>query len=74
MFWTGFLRRMTRRGLRGVKLVVSDGHVRLKAAISKCQKATWQRCQVDFTRNELAHATKGQRQMEAASIGMILAQ
>ncbi|MBM3486931.1 MAG: hypothetical protein FJX67_09905, partial [Alphaproteobacteria bacterium] len=31
-FWTGFLRRLRQRGLRGVKLVVSDAHVGLKAA------------------------------------------
>jgi len=73
-FWTGFLRSLTRRGLRGVKLVVSDAHVGLKAAIAKVLKATWQRCRVHFTRNVLAHATKGQRQMVAALIGTIFAQ
>jgi putative transposase len=73
-FWTGFLRSLTRRGLRGVKLVVSDAHVGLKAAISKVLKATWQRWRVHFTRNVLAHATKGQRQMVAALIGTVFAQ
>ena len=34
-FWTEFLRSLTRRGLRGVKLVVSDAHEGLKAAITK---------------------------------------
>ena len=34
-FWTGFLRKLARRGLRGVKLVVSDAHEGLKAAIVK---------------------------------------
>src|SRR4029078_3467955 len=29
-FWTGFLRSLTRRGLRGVKLVISDSHAGLK--------------------------------------------
>ncbi len=57
-----------------MKLVVSDAHVGLKAAISKMLKATWQRCRVRFTRNLLAHATKGQRQMVAALIGTVLAQ
>jgi len=73
-FWTTFLRSLTRRGLRGVKLVISDAHEGLKAAISKVLKATWQRCRVHFTRNVLAHATKGQRQMVAALIGTIFAQ
>lgn len=73
-FWTSFLRRLTRRGLRGVKLVISDAHEGLKAAIAKVLKSTWQRCRVHFTRNVLAHATKGQRQMIAAVIGTIFAQ
>jgi putative transposase len=34
-FWTGFLRSHMRRGLRGVKLVISDVHEGLKAAVSK---------------------------------------
>ena len=43
-FWTSFLRSLTRRGLRGVKLVISDDHEGLKAAVAKLLKATWQRC------------------------------
>jgi transposase-like protein len=57
-FWTDFLRTLARRGLRGVKLVVSDAHEGLKAAISKVLNATWQRCRVHFMRNVLAHAGK----------------
>src|SRR5215212_3460008 len=45
-FWTDFLRKLARRGLRGVKLVVSDAHEGLKAAIAKVLNATWQRCRV----------------------------
>jgi transposase-like protein len=44
--WTEFLRKLTRRGLRGVKLVVSDAHEGLKAAVTKVPCATWQRCRV----------------------------
>ena len=47
-FWTEFLRTLTRRGLRGVKLVVSDAHEGLKAAITKVLSATCQRCRVHF--------------------------
>ena len=43
-FWTAFLRCLTRRGLRGVKLVISDAHEGLKAAVAKVLKASWQRC------------------------------
>jgi anaerobic selenocysteine-containing dehydrogenase len=38
-FWTEFLRKLARRGLRGVKLVISDAHGGLKAAISKAETA-----------------------------------
>ena len=55
-FWTEFLRTLARRGLRGVKLVISDAHEGLKAAIAKVLNATWQRCRVHFMRNLLAHA------------------
>ena len=40
-FWTAFLRKLARRGLRGVKLVVSDAHEGIKAAVSKVLSATW---------------------------------
>jgi putative transposase len=73
-FWTGFLRSLTRRGLRGVKLVISDAHEGLKAAAAKVLKATWQRCKVHFLRNALAHAGKGQRQMVLAMINTVFAQ
>jgi transposase-like protein len=67
-FWTDFLRALTRRGLRGVQLVISDAHEGLKAAVAKVLNATWQRCRVHFMRNALAHAPKGQREMVAAAI------
>ena len=73
-FWTDFLRSLTRRGLRGVKLVISDAHLGLKAAIAKIFKATWQRCRVHFMRNALAYAGKGQRQVVLALINTAFAQ
>lgn len=73
-FWTQFLRGLMRRGLRGVKLVISDAHEGLKAAVAKVLKATWQRCRVHFLRNALAYANKGQRQMVFALINTIFAQ
>lgn len=45
-FWTAFLRKLTRRGLRGVKLVISDAHEGIKAAVSRLLCATSQRCRV----------------------------
>jgi putative transposase len=73
-FWTSFLRSLTRRGLRGVKLVISDAHQGIKAAVAKVLKSTWQRCRVHFLRNALAHAGKGQRQMVLALINTVFAQ
>ena len=73
-FWTQFLRSLMRRGLRGVKLVISDAHEGLKAAAAKVLKASWQRCRVHFLRNALAYANKGQRQMVFALINTIFAQ
>ena len=67
-FWSDFLRSLTRRGLRGVQLVISDAHEGLKAAASKVLGATWQRCRVHFMRNALAHVGKGRREMVAAAI------
>jgi putative transposase len=43
-FWTKFLRKLTRRGLRCVKLVISDAHEGLKAAVIRLLNATCQRC------------------------------
>src|SRR5579863_7828991 len=50
-FWTDFLRKLARRGLRGVKLVVSDAPEGLKAAIAKVLNSSRQRCRVHFMRN-----------------------
>ena len=73
-FWTAFLRSLMRRGLRGVKLVISDAHEGLKAACAKVLKSTWQRCRVHFMRNVLATVAKGQRRVVSALIGTIFAQ
>ena len=73
-FWTDFLRKLTLRGLRGVKLVSSDAHVGIKAAVAKVMHATWQRCRVHFMRNALAHANKSGKRMVSAFIGTAFAQ
>ncbi|CAK0748962.1 transposase [Azospirillaceae bacterium] len=75
VFWTGFLRTLTRRGLRGVKLVISDCHEGIKAAAAKTLQASWQRCRVHFMRNALSHVSdKDQRPMVAAMIRTAFAQ
>lgn len=50
-FWTEFLRKLRRRGLRGVRLVVSDAHEGIKAAVSKVLTASWQRCRVGLLKS-----------------------
>src|SRR4029077_4950725 len=71
-FWTEFLRKLRRRGLRGVKLVVSDAHEGIKAAVAKIMHASWQRCRVHFLRNALAHAGKSGRRVVSAFIATAL--
>ena len=67
-FWTTFLKGLLRRGLRGVKLVVSDAHEGLKGAIRRVLGATWQRCRVHWMRAALAHVPKGQQSVVAAAL------
>ena len=73
-FWTEFLRSLARRGLRGVKLVISDAPEGLKAAIAKVLNATWQRCRVHTMRNLLAHAGRQGRGVASAFIATAFAQ
>jgi transposase-like protein len=73
-FWIEFLRKLRRRGLAGVKLVISDAHEGIKAAVSKVFNATWQRCRVHFMRNALAHAGKSGRRVVSAFIATAFAQ
>jgi len=67
-FWTEFLRSLKARGLTGLKLVISDAHTGLKAAIRRVFDATWQRCRVHWMRNALAHVPKGQHTVVSAAI------
>jgi transposase-like protein len=67
-FWSAFLKSLVKRGLRGVKLVVSDAHEGLKGAIRRVMGATWQRCRVHWIRNALAYVPKGQQTMVAAAL------
>ena len=73
-FWTEFLRDLVRRGLRGVKLVISDAHEGIKASVARVLNTTWQRCRVHFQRNALAHAGKSSRRVVSAFIATAFAQ
>src|SRR5271165_6239965 len=67
-FWATFLKSMLRRGLHGVKLVISDAHEGLKAAIRRVVGASWQRCRVHWMRNALSYVPKGQQSMVSAAL------
>ena len=73
-FWTAFLRKLARRGLRGVKLVISDAHEGIKASVAKVMSTTWQRCRVHFMRNALAHAGRNGQRVFSAFIATAFAQ
>ncbi len=73
-FWTAFLRKLTRRGLRGVKLVISDAHEGIKAAVTRVLGTTWQRCRVHFMRTVMAHAGRQGRRVVSAFIATAFAQ
>ncbi len=73
-FWTAFLRKLARRGLRGVKLIVSDAHEGINATAAKILNASWQRCRVHFMRNALAHAGKSGRRVVPAFTATAFAQ
>jgi transposase-like protein len=74
-FWRGFLRSLKSRGLTGVKLVISDQHAGLVAALTKSfQGASHQRCRVHFARNLLALVPRTHTDMVAAVFRTIFAQ
>jgi len=74
-FWVRFLKGLVARGLRGVRLVVSDSHEGLKGAIgSVLVGASWQRCRVHWMRNALSYVPKAEQQLVAATIRTVFAQ
>src|SRR3954470_21015431 len=74
-FWRAFLTDLKTRGLTGVKLVISDQHAGLVAALRRCFQGTaHQRCRVHFARNLLALVPKSHTDMVAAVFRTIFAQ
>ena len=75
VFWTRFLRELVKRGLKGVRLVISDSHEGLKGSIAKVfPGAAWQRCRVHFMRNLLSAVPRSAQEAVAAIVRTIFAQ
>ena len=67
--WRELFNRLKKRGLHGVKLVVSDDHQGLVAAVGRCfQGASWQRCQVHFMRNAMKKVSPKERRALADAL------
>jgi transposase-like protein len=73
-FWIDVLRALTRRGLKGVKLVVSDPHEGLKAAITQVLGATSRRCRVHTMRNMIARVPRVQQSRATTAIREVFVQ
>jgi len=57
--WLGFFRDLVARGLTGVKLVTSDAHAGLVAAIgATLDGASWQRCRTHYAANLMSITPK----------------
>jgi putative transposase len=73
-FWTRFLRSLRKRGLVGVRLVISDAHAGLIASIRKIMiGASWQHCRVHYIRNLLSTVPKGSQDLVASAFRSIFA-
>lgn len=73
--WLDFLRHLKQRGLRGVRLVISDKCLGLVESVGECfPDAAWQRCIVHFYRNVFTLVPKGKVRQVAAMLKAIHAQ
>lgn len=74
-FWTTFLRSLVARGLRGVKLAISDAHEGLRKAVETVLVgASWQRCRVHVMRNVLSQVPRKSQGMVSALVKTVFAQ
>jgi putative transposase len=65
--WRAFMESLVKRGLRGVKLIISDDHAGLKAARRAVFGGLpWQRCQFHLQQNAQAYVPRKDMQLEVA--------
>jgi transposase-like protein len=73
--WNSFLRSLKKRGLKGVRLVISDKCLGLVESVGECfPEARWQRCTVHFYRNIFSVVPRGKMKEVAAMLKAIHAQ
>jgi putative transposase len=73
--WLGFLKDLKKRGLKGVRLIISDACIGLaESAAEVFPEADWQRCTVHFYRNIFSHTPRNKMREVAAMLKAIHAQ
>ena len=73
--WLGFLKELKKRGLTGVRMMISDACLGLVESIAEVfPDADWQRCAVHFYRNVFSHVPRGKMREVAAMLKAIHAQ
>jgi Transposase, Mutator family len=73
--WTSFLRALVARGLKRVRLAISDSHEGLKHAIGAVLVgASWQRCRVHLSRTVMVRMPRSLQPMVATLIRSIFTQ
>src|SRR5262249_23111284 len=70
--WSGFLKHLKERGLKGVRLIISDACMGLaESAAEFFPTAAWQRCVVHFYRNVFSHVPRPKMREVAAMLKAI---
>lgn len=70
--WSGFLKHLKERGLKGVRLIISDACIGLaESAAEFFPDAGWQRCVVHFYRNVFSHVPRPKMREAAAMLKAI---
>jgi transposase-like protein len=73
--WLGFLKELKKRGLTGVRLIISDACLGLVESVAEVfPGADWQRCVVHLYRNVFSHVPRGKMREVAAMLKAIHAQ
>ncbi len=73
--WSGFLAYLKQRGLKGVRLIISDACIGLMESVGDYYpEADWQRCVVHFYRNIFSHVPSGKLKQVSLMLKAIHAQ